>query len=85
MEGLAALGFVWVMAGCAAAYMAAGMGRSAVTWGVCAFLFPPLIVVLWLIGSPPEPERRTPCPFCAELVMVAAVKCPHCHSVIGHP
>lgn len=78
MENFAALaGFLWLMSGCMTAYMAAGMGRNAVAWGVCGFLFPPTIVALWVAGRP-APKRR--CPFCAEFVLEDAIKCRHCHS-----
>lgn len=84
---MAMAGFLWLIAGCSSAYLAVLLGRNAVGWGIVGFMFPPMIVVLWIIGAPLAPRidehGSRLCPFCAEPVKAAAIICRHCRSEIG--
>ena len=85
--------FVWWFCGMVAAIMASHKGRRGVGWLLLNLLCGPCALIVALLPSREARERararaqgvasdyRT-CPYCAEAIRVAAVKCRYCHSEV---
>src|SRR5579863_9922291 len=74
------------VAGIAAAQVATRKGRSPKIWGVCSFLFGPVLLVLWFMRPINEAETEISppmmaCEACHWSVSSQATHCPRC----GHP
>lgn len=81
---------VWLAFAILTSIVAASKGRSGFGWLLLslAFGFFALLAVALMPGSQKEaatPQGERDCPFCAERIKVAAVKCRHCGSEIEKP
>ena len=72
----------WLLFAIAAGWYADRLGRSGLGWTLCSLVLSPLLgfVMLFALGDVEDIEDRTPCPFCAELILSAATRCPRCRS-----
>lgn len=75
----------WVGSLVLAPLAASGRGRSAFVWFALALIFGPLALLAVLVmGSATRAasptDGRYKCPQCAELVMLEAKVCKHCHA-----
>ncbi|WP_236175940.1 hypothetical protein [Pseudomonas pseudonitroreducens] len=79
----------WLVIGALTAAAAGSKNRSRLGWFFLGLMFP-LPALLIVVAFPPKPspeklaeERDSrPCPFCAESIKKAAVKCKHCGSTV---
>lgn len=79
----------WLVIGALTAAAAGAKNRSRLGWFFLGLMFP-LPALLIVIAFPPKPspeklaeERDSrPCPYCAEPIKKAAVKCKHCGSAV---
>jgi len=81
--GLLGLVVTWLLLSMAAGMFAKRKNRGSTVWTLTAQLLSPLIAfVFLLVLVEKESDRldRVPCPFCAEPVRIATIRCPHCRS-----
>ena len=77
---------IWLLFAVFSALLASGKNRSGVGWFFVGLLFGPfgLLVVFFPKIEPQAAKADTRrCPFCAEVVMRAAIVCKHCGRDIG--
>ncbi|PLX36971.1 MAG: zinc ribbon domain-containing protein [Hyphomicrobiales bacterium] len=80
--------FWWLVLPIIPAMIAHSKGRSAVGFYIYGFLLWPIALVHSLVMTRSaeavqqrlQAEGRRPCPSCAEMIMQAASKCPHCQA-----
>lgn len=76
MSFLLPLFAMWVALACVCGWLARMRGRSAIWWGLIAFVNSPVLAGIALYGLPSLAAKT--CPHCAEQVKREAVACRHC-------
>lgn len=81
----------WLIFAVVVGVAANARGRSGFGWFLIALLISPLIALILVlvmkkvepqVARPAVPTDERPCPFCAETIKKAAIKCRHCGSDI---
>jgi hypothetical protein len=62
----------------AGAAIAHSKGRNKFGWGIACFVFPPLIVVVFLLGPRLAAGKTRRCPYCNGIIYRADATCKHC-------
>ena len=69
---------IQILAGILGAYLASRKGRSALGWGIAAFIFPPLALIPAILPPVVKLENLRRCPNCSGPVFKEDDNCPRC-------
>jgi hypothetical protein len=69
---------VRLIAAVAGGLLANGKGRGKFGWGIACFVFPPLIIVVLLLGPKLARGKTKRCPHCSQIVYKTDTTCKHC-------
>ena len=76
--GVLYVGFMVLIGGLPAAWLAAERGRSYFTWLLVGTLWGPLAILLVGLAPIRASGPFGPCTRCLEAVRIGAIRCPHC-------